>query len=198
MHTWSLLQYHRHKREFKIALHALSNPPTLLLCRARYLLPFTGCLPVTELLSSLPVACMKPPLPICHLSFTFIVQHDHFDLLLPTFWLNSVSELHLLLVASDLLDHEFGTLPNYIKLAPSFSSFRSRLKTHLFTFTRQYGHLVNSPRLWFDAILDFCAFILRTRAALDLPASLSLTVAATAERCESGEVQRSARTCLPN
>jgi len=35
-------------------------------------------------------------------SFTLILQHDHFDLLLPTYWLNSVSELHLLLVASDL------------------------------------------------------------------------------------------------
>jgi len=42
-------------REFKIALAALSNPPTLLLCRACYLPPFTGCLSVSESPSSLPI-----------------------------------------------------------------------------------------------------------------------------------------------
>jgi len=74
---------------------------------------------------------MKPPLPICHLSCTFALQHDHFDPLLPTFLLNPVSELHLFLVASDLPNTNLE-LPNHIKLAPSFSSFRSRLKTYLF------------------------------------------------------------------
>jgi len=44
------------------------------------------------------------------LSCTLTLQHDHFDLLLPTFLLNPVSEVYLLLVASDLPDHEFGTL----------------------------------------------------------------------------------------
>jgi len=65
---------------------------------------------------------MKPPLPICHLSCTLTLQRDHFDLLLPTFLLNPVSELHLLLVASDLQDHEFGTLyqitSNLLPLSP--------------------------------------------------------------------------------
>jgi len=65
---------------------------------------------------------MKPPLPICHLSCTLKLQHDHFDLLLPTFLLNPVSELHLLLVASDLPDHKFGTLcritSNLLPLSP--------------------------------------------------------------------------------
>jgi len=53
---------------------------------------------------------MKPPLPICHHSCTLTLEHNHFDLLLPTFLLNPVSELHLILVASDLPDYEFGTL----------------------------------------------------------------------------------------
>jgi len=53
---------------------------------------------------------LETSLPICHLSCTLTLQHDHFDFLLPTILLNPVSELHLLLVASDLLYHEFGTL----------------------------------------------------------------------------------------
>jgi len=60
--------------------------------------------------------------PTCHFSFTLTLQHDHFDLLMLTFLLNPVSELHLLLVASDLLDHEFGTLSqmtsNLLPLSP--------------------------------------------------------------------------------
>jgi len=55
-------------------------------------------------------------------SCTYTLQHDHFDLLLPTFLLNPVSELHLLLMASDLLDPEFGTLyqitSNLLPLSP--------------------------------------------------------------------------------
>jgi len=104
-------------REFRIALPALSNPPTMLLCLARYLPPFTGCLSVRQRVTFkfaglIIVACMKPLLPIYHLSFVLILQHDHFNLLLHTFLLNPVSELHLLLVASNLPDHEFsaGTL----------------------------------------------------------------------------------------
>jgi len=122
-------------RELKIALPALSNPPTLLLCRARYLPPFIGCLFDSKSLSlAWLVYGMKPPPPICHLSTTLTLQHDHFELLhTHSCWI--ISELHLLLVTSDLLDHEFGTLPDDIKLAPSFSSFRSKLKTHLFTLT---------------------------------------------------------------
>jgi len=53
---------------------------------------------------------MIPPLPIFHLSFSLTLQHDNFNLLLPTFLLNPVSKLRLLLVASNLLDHDVGTL----------------------------------------------------------------------------------------
>jgi len=65
---------------------------------------------------------MKPSLPICHLSCTLTLQQNHFNLLLPTFLLNLVSELHFLLVASDLPDHKFGTLyqitSNLLPLSP--------------------------------------------------------------------------------
>jgi len=75
-------------RKVKIALPALPNPLTRLLCRARYLCAFTGGLYVRESLSSMPaysiIACTKPPLPICYLSFTLTLQHNHFDLLLPS------------------------------------------------------------------------------------------------------------------
>jgi len=50
---------------------------------------------------------------------------------------NFFSELHLLLMASDLPDHVFVTPTNDIKLVPSNSSFRSKLKTYLFTSTHQ-------------------------------------------------------------
>jgi len=74
---------------------------------------------------------MKPPLPIYHLSCTLPLQHDHFDLLLPTFLMNPDSDLHLLLVASDLPDHEFGTLylSNQTCSLILVQNFRSRLKT---------------------------------------------------------------------
>jgi len=92
------------------------------------------CLLTSHFQARLSIAAyMVPLLLIYHHSFTFTLQYDRFDHHPPTFLLYLVSELHLLLGASDLLDHESGTLPNHIKLAPSFFSFRFKLKTHLFT-----------------------------------------------------------------
>jgi len=140
MLIWSLiLQYRPTIQRAQKALSALSNPPTLLLCRARYLPPFTDCISASESLSSLQAHRSLheiPPLPICYLSFTLTLQHVHFDLLLSTFLLNPVSELRLLfIVASDMPGNEFGTLNKMT--SNSFSSFRSRLKTHHFPSARQ-------------------------------------------------------------
>jgi len=100
-------------------------------------------------------ACRTSLHDACHLSCTLALQHDHFDLLLPAFLLNPVSELHLLLVASDLPDHEFGTLyqisTNLLPLSP-----RSDPKNvPLFFNLLITGRLVNYPRLLFDVVLDF-------------------------------------------
>jgi len=73
-------------REFKIAFPVSSNPPTLLLRHTRLPL-LSGCLSVSESLSSLLawsiVACMKPSLAICHLFCTFTLQQNDFELLPP-------------------------------------------------------------------------------------------------------------------
>jgi len=133
MLIWNLFPQNPSTNELKTASSALFNPLTLLFRHTYYLLHFTDFLSLNESLSSSPARSiavyMIPLLPIYH--HFVMLQYDCFNHHPPTFLLNLVAELHLLLGASDVLDHESGTQLNYIKVAPSFLSFRSKLNTHL-------------------------------------------------------------------
>jgi len=118
-------------------------------------------------LSSLPAlsiaAYMITLLPIYHHFFTLTLQHDRFDHHPPNFLFNLVSELHLLLGASDLLDHESGTLclitSNLLPLLSSLSDPNSKINSSLQKLNNWppcelSAHLIRSY-IWFCAHYKF-------------------------------------------
>jgi len=120
-------------RYFKIVLPVFKPTHSATASRSLHLPPFTGCLSFQRVKFKLVglVYCSlqeTPPLPICHLSITLTLQHDHFDLLLPTFLSHNTLASRGFRSAGPPI---WNSLPSDTKLAPSFSSFRFGLETRL-------------------------------------------------------------------
>jgi len=160
MLIWSLLLQYLPTTEFKTALPALSNPPTQLLCCARYVLASLHWLPICH-------RVIQDCLPVYRSlhETTSTYRSSVFHAYTPTQSLRS-SFAHLaeprLRTTLDSCSFRpagpriWNSPPNDIQLARSFSSFKSKLKTYLFTSTQTItGHRVNSPCLRFDVIFNF-------------------------------------------